>query len=91
MTLVRLPTTGTTSHPLRAGKALSNAGIAPSLRAVRAWFRRFLSGCTALARATASDDFPPPKGPVHVNERWLVSVNCRAMFSKMEVAVEWQM
>ena len=49
------------------------------------------AGCRALASATASDDLPPPKGPVQVKQRWLVDVTCLAMLSKMEVAVEWQM
>ena len=88
ITLARLPTTGTTSQPFRFGNALSKAGIEPRFRTFRAWVRKFLSGCKALASATASDDLPPPKGPVQVKQRWFVSVTCLAMFSKMDVAVE---
>ncbi len=60
ITLPRLPTTGTTSQPLLAGKAFSKEASSSVRRMERAIERSFLSGDSALAKATAKEDFPPP-------------------------------
>ncbi|KGX45542.1 hypothetical protein Y043_5062 [Burkholderia pseudomallei MSHR2138] len=70
---------------------MSKAGLEFSCKTWRAFTRRLLSGCTALANATANELLPPPNGPVQVKQRWFVPESCSHMTSTTEPAVAWQM